>query len=317
MNAIQSPSSIKHSFKGVWVDTPTPVKEDHHIDCHRLESHIRTLLIKGAQGVVLFGFHGEGASFSAEEKAEAITYLIKAGMDPSSMMLSISSNAATDAVKLIHFAQTSHLHGSLITPPFYYKSLNNLGLTQYFDHLMSILPPSESKLYLHILPSQSHVDLPEAVLADLLNKHGQRFFGIINESRQSSITHDLIKSFGTLVTVHSCDEHDLKTLNSTGTISAMANIIPRVVAQLLNDEHKAQGTFIPGMKVKSSDDRLLEFTSLFDKLPPVAALKFLLADIYHDAAWLNCRPPLTKLDQSLISQLSKRFKNFALQTNDE
>ena len=95
---MSNPQSIKSSFNGVWVDTLTPLKEDLHIDLQLLESHLRTLLIKGAQGVVLFGYHGEGASFSSEEKAEAISFLLKAGVSASSILLSISCNAAPDVL---------------------------------------------------------------------------------------------------------------------------------------------------------------------------------------------------------------------------
>ncbi|MEI6769409.1 MAG: dihydrodipicolinate synthase family protein [Betaproteobacteria bacterium] len=314
---MNNPQAIKNSFNGVWVDSLTPIKEDLHIDLHRLESHLRTLMMKGVQGVVLFGFHGEGPSFSSEEKAEAISYLLKAGVAPSSLVLSISSNAAPDALKLAHFAQKAHLHGVLISAPSHYKSLSNLGLTQYFDHLLGAIAPSETKVYLHLLPSAYHVDMPEAVLAETLNKHGEKIFGIINESGLSTITQDLIKSFANQCKIHSCNEMDLKTLHSTGTISVMANVIPRVVDQLLHTDTSKQGTFIPGMKAKSTDERLIEFESLFVKLPTLAAYKFLLAQIYHDLAWVNCRPPLVKLDQELINELSKRFKTFDLQTNSE
>jgi len=314
---MSNPQSIKSSFSGVWVDTLTPIKEDMHIDLHLLESHLRTLLTKGVQGIVLFGSHGEGASFSAEEKAEAIAYLLKAGVSASCILLSISCNAAPDVLKLVHFAQKAQLHGVLISAPNYYKPLSNLGLSKYFDQLLKAISESELKIFLHILPSASHVDIPETVFAEMLNKHGKKIFGLINESGQSPLTQDLIKSFASQVKIHSCNELDLKALHSSGTISAMANVIPRVVDQLLHSETNKQVTFVPGMKVKSSDDRLIEFGSLISKLPQIASYKFLLTQIYHDSAWLNCRPPLDKLDQNLMNELSKRFKKFDLQTNSE
>jgi 4-hydroxy-tetrahydrodipicolinate synthase len=314
---MSNPQSIKSSFNGVWVDTLTPLKEDLHIDLQLLETHLRTLLIKGAQGVVLFGYHGEGASFSSEEKAEAISFLLKAGVSASSILLSISCNAAPDVLKLVHFAQKAQLQGVLISAPSYYKSLSNLGLNKYFDHLLGAIGESELKIFLHILPIASHVDIPQAVFAEMLNKHGKKIFGLINESGQSTLTQDLIKSFASQVKIHSCNESDLKALHSTGTISALANVIPRVVEQLLHSETNKQVTFVPGMKVKGSDDRLIEFQSLFPKLPPIASYKFILTQIYHDTAWLNCRPPLDKLDQNLMNELSKRFKKFDLQTNSE
>ena len=308
---------IKNNLTGVWVDTLTPIKEDKHIDVHRLESHLRTLMLKGTKGFLLFGNMGEGASFSAEEKAEAISQLIKSGIEPSCMMLMVSSNAATDASRLIHFAQSAHLHGVTVCAPNFYKPLNHLGLCAYFDHLMELLPQSDLKLYLHILPSSFHVDVPESVLSDIISKHGQRFQGLVNDSGSSGITHDLLKSFAALIKIHSVNELDIKILNSTGTISAMANVMPRVVHHLLGSEQSKSSTFIPGMKVKSPEDRLNEFNELLVKMPSVAAYKFLLSQIYHDSAWLNCRPPLYRLDQEQMALLTKKFKNFNLQTSEE
>jgi len=314
MNTTKGTSS---NLTGVWVDTLTPIKEDRHIDLHRLESHIRTLETKGAKGFLLFGFLGEGASFSSEEKAEAISYLIKSGIEPSTLALAVSCNAAPDAARLIHFAQSAHLHGVTLCAPNFYKPLNHLGLCAYFDHLMALLPDGEMKHYLHLLPSSTHVDVPESVLSDIISKHGKRFLGILNDSGNPGITHDLIKTFASEINIHSFNEFDIKTLNSAGTFSGMANVIPRVVQHLLHQEQNTQATFIPGMKVKSPNDRLLEFNEVMAKMPIIAAYKFLLAQIYHDTIWLNSRPPLYRLDQEQMNLVSKKFKSFDLQTSEE
>ena len=309
--------SIKGNLTGVWVDTLTPIKEDKHIDLHRLESHLRTLLIKGVKGFLLFGALGEGPSFSSEEKAEAISYLIKSGIEPSAMVLAVNCNAAPDAARLIHFAQTAHLHGVTVCTPNFYKPLNHLGLCAYFDHLMALSPESDLRYYLHLLPSTTHIDLPESVLSDIIAKHGKRFFGVLNDSGSSSITHDLIKTFASQIKIYSFNELDINLLNSTGTFSGMANVIPRVVQHLLHHEHGSSSTFIPGMKVKSPNDRLIEFNDLLTKMPSVAAYKFLMSQVYHDAAWLNARPPLFRLDQDQMNLMGKKYKNYNLQTSEE
>ncbi len=256
---MNNPAPVKAGFQGVWPDVLTPVKSDHSVDLRRLESHIRTLLYKGATGVVLFGESGEGPSFSHEEKTQALAHLVKEGIPSNAIMLACVDSCAPAVAKLIHLADYLKLQAVLISSPFYYQDLSADGLVNYFDFLFEHTQKSTTHCYLHLLPNKVHHDLPEAVLNTVLDKHLSRIYGIVNQTGSSSLNQDLLKSFAEHVLIYSCLETDVKTLKSTGIISAMANIIPQVVRHQLGSSDVTQAVQIPGLKVKSSDERLVEF----------------------------------------------------------
>ena len=310
--------SIKQGFTGTWPDILTPVKSDLSIDHPRLESHIRTLFFKGVNGVVLFSHAGEGTLFSFTEKSETITGLIKAGISPDSIILSITSNSVPDSVRLLHLAESLGLHGVLLSPPFYYKPVSSDGLIHYFDYLTSYIKSPNTKLYIHLLPNSTHLDIPQASLSTIVDRWGQHIYGIVNQSEQSSLSDDLRLSFVDKVMIYSCNETDLRRLSSTGTISLMANLIPRVINSLLHDQYNATATFIPGMKEKATvDTRAADLQMLVGKHPFIASYKYLLSLIYRDADWRRSRPPLSPLDRASYEALDKNFKKFDLQSNEE
>lgn len=311
--------TIKKGFSGTWPDILTPVKSNLSIDFQRLESHIRTLFFKGVNGVVLFSHAGEGASFSYAEKSETITGLIKAGISPDSIILSITSNSVPDSVHLIHLAESLGLHGVLLSPPFYYKPVSADGLIHYFEYLTAYIKSPDTKLYIHLLPSSTHLDIPEVALSTILDRWGNHIYGIVNQTDVSSISDDLRKSFVNKVMIYTANETDIKRLSSSGTISLMANLIPRVIKGLIMGQQAGGGsTFIPGMKDKTTvDTRASELQLLVAKHPFIASYKYLMSLLYRDAEWRRSRPPLSPLDNASYEILNKEFKKFNIQTNDE
>ena len=314
---MNNPAPVKAGFQGVWPDVLTPVKSDHSVDLRRLESHIRTLLYKGATGVVLFGESGEGPSFSHEEKTQALAHLVKEGIPSNAIMLACVDSCAPAVAKLIHLADYLKLQAVLISSPFYYQDLSADGLVNYFDFLFEHTQKSTTHCYLHLLPNKVHHDLPEAVLNTVLDKHLSRIYGIVNQTGSSSLNQDLLKSFAEHVLIYSCLETDVKTLKSTGIISAMANIIPQVVRHQLGSSDVTQAVQIPGLKVKSSDERLVEFQGVLAQHPSIATYKYLLSQIYKNHAWQLARPPLSGLDSTSVAALDKSLAAFGLNPNVE
>jgi len=311
-------NTIKKGFSGTWPDLLTPVKSDLSIDTHRLETHIRTLLFKGVSGVVLFGHSGEGTLFSYTEKVETLNGLIKAGIEPGSMMLSVTSNSVPDSVRLINLAEALELYGVLLSPPFYYKPVLSGGLTHYFEHLISHIKSPSTKLYIHLLPHITHLEIPEASLFAAIEQWGAHIYGIVNQTGNNTVTDDLRKTFVDKVMIYSCKETDLKRLTPTGTISLMANLMPRVVTTILKGQQAMQISVIPGMKDRSSvDSRASELQVLVAKYPSISSLKFLLSLLYRDDEWRRTRPPLSPLDKASCVVLEKEYKKFNLQPNEE
>ena len=59
-------------LQGLWVELLTPLTEDLFIHHAKLSTHVKTLGAKGIQGVVMFSHVGEGDSFNAAERLDAM-----------------------------------------------------------------------------------------------------------------------------------------------------------------------------------------------------------------------------------------------------
>ena len=116
------------SLIGVWPDVLVPLTPELNIDLPKFASHLRNLEAKGMQRFVLFGYAGEGASFSTEEKLAALTHVLQAGLAPNAILLGVNTSALTEAVRLIEGAYTLGVRRFLVAPPTFYQPVTNLSL---------------------------------------------------------------------------------------------------------------------------------------------------------------------------------------------
>jgi len=123
-------------------------------------AHLRNLSAKGFERFVLFGYAGEGASFTNDEKLSALKRVISEGVEPSNICLGINTSAIVDAVTLINKAYEKGVKRFLVTPPIYYQPLVNESITDYFENLLKRVGLADWQLYIHQLGGAA--DAPEA-----------------------------------------------------------------------------------------------------------------------------------------------------------
>lgn len=306
------PLSVATSKKlvGVWPDVLTPLQPDLSIDLPKLSSHIRNLAVKGVEHVTLFGYAGEGASFAADEKLDALAYLLKSGVGGEDILLGVHASSLVDVVRLIQQAHALGVRRFLVSPPLYYQPLSQGALFDFFEQVMVKVNLPGWLLYVHVLGGVSHADVPEAVLKDLHRVHPLIMAGIVDQDPHASHTLDLMRSFGADLVVTSCHEPNLQILKPMGAVSALANLIPGVVKHVLAQDMPVQTTKMSGMKVRQPDERILELMTLLGDHPPITALKFLLSQHYHLADWEHVRPPQGRLNAQAREALMKLFKTF-------
>ncbi len=308
------PLSVANSKKlvGVWPDVLTPLQPDLSIDLPKLSSHVRNLAVKGVEHVTLFGYAGEGASFSVNEKLEALAYLLKSGVEGADILLGVNASSLMDVVGLIEKAHAQGVRRFLVSPPLYYQPLSQSALLDFFEQVIVKVNLSGWHLYVHVLGGVSHADVPEAVLTELFRAHPLIMAGIVDQDQHASHTLDIMRSLGAELAVTSCHEPNLQMLKPTGAVSALANLIPGVVKHLLAQDMPVQATQVKGMKVRRPDDRIVELMTLLGEHPPITALKFLLSQHYRLADWEHVRPPQGRLNAQAREALMKAFKTFNL-----
>lgn len=310
-------TSAAKNFEGVWTDVLVPLQEDLRIDEAKLTAHLRNLSAKGLERFVLFGQAGEGSSFSADEKLSAITQVIAAGVAGTDILLGVQSSSFSEVAQFIRKAHALGVRRFLVSAPQYGLPFSHVALFDYFDHLIKQVSLPDWQLFIHQLSGTNHTsDLPEATLADLRKVHPQIFVGIVDQDIHVNHTVDLIRAFGSDLAIASCHEPNLSILKPTVCVSALANVIPKIMQHLLTNDVPEQATKIAGMKVAKPDDRVVELMTLLGDYPPIAAMKLLLSQHYRTESWEHVRPPQSTLTKEGRVALLGAFKTFNLQANE-
>jgi len=299
-------------LQGLWVELLTPLTEDLFIHHAKLSTHVKTLGAKGIQGVVMFSHVGEGDSFNAAERLDAVKQLMSHGVAANDILLHVAFANLTDSVKLIRDAHELGLHGYILTPPPAGPEATDQGLFNFFDHIVQKVGPMGVKLYLASQVNAGPADLNPRVLSELLDKHAGVFQGLIDQSHNASHTMDWVRSFLPKIPVISNQDmntHVLANLGIHASLSSYANLLPALMARMVLS-NAAQKVSVAGNKIGTDDQRLEEFDHMIQGLPAVPALKYLTATHYRDADWLRVRPPLAALNAQTQEKLNKDFKKY-------
>lgn len=299
-------------LQGVWADLLIPLNEDLSISHKKLATHVRTLGAKGVEGVVLFGHAGEGNSFSAAERLDAVKQLMAHGVAGKDILLYAGFSNLTDSAQLIRATQALGLRGCIVTPPVSDGGGTDQGLVDYFIQIAQKTKDTGVKLFLSSLAQGGPTDLKPNVITEILNQQPGVFQGLIDQSRHASHTTDWIRSFMSSLPVLSTNDMNVHAIANLGIhvcISAYANLIPGLMVKLVQST-AAQKVSVTGSKIGNEDEHLALFARLIESLPEISALKFLMATQYRDSDWMRVRPPLSVLNHATHDQLTKEFKKF-------
>ena len=293
-----------------------PLQSDHSLDLAHLTSHLRTLHAKGATHFVLFGLAGEGPAFAAVEKLGALRHLLAAGFSPDQFMLGVSHAAIPEAVALMQAAYGLGVRRFLVHPPGHVLHPQQAGIVRYFSALLLALQHADALIYLHLLDSGSAGDLPDAVVADVLRTLPGQFAGLVDQGGVAPRTQDRLRNFGAQLDVSLAHEGHWTLVHTTGLVSALSNVVPHLVSDMLLTKSPTQATKIVGLKERRPDDRVQELLRLLGDHPRVPSLKLLQSLVSRDANWLRTRPPNANLEPLAQEALIKAFKAFNLQPNE-
>lgn len=304
-------------FHSVWPDVLTPLQADLQIDEAKLCAHLRNLSAKGIKHFVLFGKAGEGSAFSVDEKLSAVAHVIASGVAGADILLGVQSSSFSEVAQCIGKAHALGVRRFLVSSPQYGLPFSHVALFDYFDQMIKAVNLSDWQLFIHQLSGSNYAsDLTEATLADLHKAHPQVFVGIVDQDTHVNHTLDLMRSFDKDIAIAPCYEPNLSILKSNVCVSALANVIPNIMQQLIARQGPEQATKIAGMKVAKPDDRVVELLALLSDHPTIAALKLMLSLHYRMESWEHIRPPQSQLTPEARVALLGAFKNFNLLTQE-
>lgn len=290
-------------LRGVYCPVLTPFDRHYNPDVDKFIRHSKNLLNQGCHGLAIFGTTGEANSLSVEERIRLLDALIKSGVPAELIAPGTGCSALTDTLTLTRHAFEAGCGGVLMLPPFYYKSVEDVGLFNSFSTIIDKIADDRLKVYLYHIPPISGIPLEIPMVKRLAECYPDNVVGLKDSSGVWSYTETLLKTlpgFGVFSGSEIFLQNNLKN-NGSGTITASANVNATMIRSLFDDWSSSDST--------AKQARITKIREVIQKYPLIQALKAIIANNLGDESWLNVRPPLISLSmdgrQRLLSELSQ------------
>ena len=295
------------ALNGIWPALLTPLTGTLDIDVARFARHSRSLLDAGCSGVTPFGTTGEGPSFSSAERRDAVEGLVAKGVPAERILVSTSCAALPDVVDLTRHALLLGTHGCLMLPPFFLQGVPDQGVIDAYCWVIDKVADPRLRLYLYHIPQVSGVPLSHRVIDELKQRYPEIIVGIKDSGCQREQSLALADAFIDRLMVYVGNELDLPVLGargSTGAVSGVANVMPRLVLRLV--------TRFDAPEAAHDQQRMRDFLDILGGYGLTAAFKGVMAILENDRGWLRVRPPLVALNETELERLTVQVRAFAV-----
>ncbi len=266
----------------------TPITSDGR--CHRplYLAHLRGLLDRGCDAVVLFGTTGEGPAFSVAERCAVLDDVLAAGLAPDRLVLAAMSAAPADCLALCRHALAHGVHRLLVMPPFFFRgAARPAGLERFYGDLIEALGASELRLLLYHFPEMSGATMDAAFMDRLRRRYDTVIDGLKDSTGDLPRTLGLIRDLPGLRVLVGTEVQlpQAVAAGGAGTICGLANAAPEVARAIT---HATDPTEIADLAA-----RLDAIEASFGDVPFVVGLKHYLAEATGAPEWAHPMPPLT------------------------
>ncbi|MDR0858118.1 MAG: 4-hydroxy-tetrahydrodipicolinate synthase [Oscillospiraceae bacterium] len=293
-------------FSGSAVAIVTPFDNAGEVNYVKFGELIDEQIAGGTAAIVVCGTTGESATQTLEEHSKTVDFAIKHVNHRVPVIAGAGSNDTAAALFLCEHAQHSGADALLLVTPYYNKT-SQRGLIKHYTYLADAV---DIPIILYNVPARTGVDIaPETYAA--LAKH-----------KMIAGTKEASGNIGNLSRTLKLTENDdfdvwsgddaytlpLIAMGAIGVISVLANIYPRVMADLC--EAALKGDFA---KARELHYNALEAMNamMYDvnPIPVKTAMNLLGKDVGQ------LRMPLTDMDEATLERLKKaldgaRTQNF-------
>lgn len=130
---------MKHvAWQGVYPALLTPFTENDTIDYPLFQKNLDAQLAAGVDGIIICGSLGEASTLTKEEKAEFLTYTVKAINGKVPVIINVAEQITSVAIAMAQEAQHLGADGIMLLPPLKYKADDNEVVT-YFKAIASAI----------------------------------------------------------------------------------------------------------------------------------------------------------------------------------
>lgn len=205
----------------------TPFTKEGAIDTLSLGALIEWHIQQGSQGIVLCGSTGEGINLTLQEKVAIFKLGIQVAKRRIPIIAGTGTSSTATAVELTQAAKKVGVDACLVIVPYYVKA-SSQGCIAHYKEVCSVRIP----IFVYHHPGRTGVKLPVETLVEIAKD--PYVYGI--KESTADIEYAVRLSQETKKPLFCGDDNlvvPLMALNFAGTISVVANLIPKEWKQLL------------------------------------------------------------------------------------
>lgn len=291
MMSTQTESGGPSLLQGIFAPTLTPVHADLSPDIERWVTFSKQLLANGCHGLCPFGTTSEANSFGVDERIDMLEQLVAAGVPAAQLMPGTGTPAIPDTVKLTEHAVKLGCGGTMVLPPYYYKGMSDDGLFRAMAEVIERVGDTRLRIYLYHIPPVAQVSFSMALIERLIKAYPETVVGIKDSSGDWDHLHGLLTNFPGFGIFTGSERFLLEALKlgGAGSINAVANVIAPLERRLYDNWESDEA---PALQ-----EAVNQFRAVFKDVPPVPALKEIVAHINNDEQWKTLRPPFVGLTE--------------------
>ena len=283
-------------FRGAFVATVTPFKDDGTVDEAGLRELIEFQIANGTHGIVPCGTTGESATMSHDEHHLVVELTVKTVKGRVPVLAGTGSNSTAESIELTKHAKQAGADGALMITPYYNKPSQE-GLYQHFK---AVAEAVDIPIIMYNVPSRTSVNmLPETVArcATINN-----IVGIKEATGNLNQVSEVIRQCPDGFAVMSGDDFTSMptvAIGGTGVISVTSNVSPKAMSAMM--EAALAGDMATARKIHYQLFPLMQ-AMFFDTNPvPAKTALFLMGKIKSAAP----RLPLYKMNDATVEKLKK------------
>lgn len=286
-------------FTGAGVAIVTPFTENG-VNFSKLEELIEFQIKEGIDSIIICGTTGEASTMPDDEHISVIKFAVEKVNGRVPVIAGTGSNDTAHAIELSKRAEEVGSDAILSVTPYYNKTTQK-GL---YEHFKAIADSINIPVVLYNVPGRTGLNInPETVkaLSEIDN------IVAVKECNLSQVG-DIVNMCGEDFTVYSGNDDQivpLLSLGGKGVISVLANIVPKVV-------HDMVASFLNGNLTESRNIQLKALNlikALFIEVNPIpikAAMNLMGMDVGR------CRMPLVDMSEKNLEFLKKAMEEYGL-----
>jgi 4-hydroxy-tetrahydrodipicolinate synthase len=271
------------AISGLWAASATPISPDGSIDLAALSAHAKRLILRGCDGLVLFGTSGEGPSFSIAQRLDATEAMLRDGVPAAKLALGTGCPAVIDTIAMTKAALDLGIARTLILPPFYFAGPPDQGIEDAFAEVIEGVRDERLRACLYHIPQVSGVGVPSKVLGRLRNRYGSVIAGVKDSTGDFESFLKFRRDAPDVPALVGAEVLIARALGQggVGTICGMANLVPKLVRRMFDGAE--------------AERDMQEACAQIDGIP---MMKAALAEMMVEPIWRRMRPPLRSIDET-------------------